>query len=57
VQIKDGGGSAMTVFTGGASSVADLRPIFLPLDMKSSAGAWKVTTGASVSVIGIGTFT
>lgn len=56
VQIKDGAGSAVTVFAGGASSVADLRPFWLPLGVKSAAGAWAVTTGANVSVIAVGTF-
>jgi len=57
VQIKDGGGTAITVFAGGASSVADLKPFFLPLRIVSAAGAWQVTTGANVSAIGIGKFT
>ena len=57
VSIKDGSGSAITVFTGGASSVSSLVPFLVPLGLMSTAGAWKVTTGASVSVIGIGYFT
>lgn len=56
VSIKDGSGSAITVFTGGGTLV-DLKPIILPLGMRSAAGAWSVTTGANVSAIGIGTFT
>lgn len=57
VQIKDGSGSAITVFTGGASSVNELRPMILHIGARSSGGAWKVTTGANVSVIAIGRFT
>jgi len=57
VSIKDGGGSAITVFTGGASSVASLVPFFVPLGLVSLAGAWKVTTGANVSAIALGDFT
>lgn len=57
VSIKDGGGSAITVFTGGASSVSNLVPFFVPLGIKSLAGAWKVTTGSNVSAIGVGNFT
>jgi hypothetical protein len=57
VSIKDGGGSAITVFTGGATSVADLKPFSVKLGLTSLAGAWKVTTGANVSAIGIGNFT
>lgn len=55
VSIKDGGGSAINVFVTG--TLADLRPIWVPLGMKSAAGAWKVTTGANVSVIAVGKFT
>lgn len=57
VLIKDGAGSAITVFTGGASSVSNLVPFMIPLGIYSGAGAWQVTTGANVSAIGIGNFT
>lgn len=57
VTIKDGGGSAITVFTGGASSVGSLVPFSVPLLIKSVSGAWKVTTGSNVSVIASGNFT
>lgn len=57
VQIKDGGGAAITVFTGGASSVASLVPFSIPLDLISLSGAWQITTGANVSVIASGNFT
>lgn len=49
--------TSITVFAGGASSVTTLIPFFIPLGMYSVSGAWKVTTGANVSVIGIGNFT
>jgi hypothetical protein len=49
--------TSITVFTGGATSVADLKPFLIPLGLKSVSGAWKITTGANVSVIGIGNFT
>lgn len=57
VQIKDGAGTAITVFTGGASSVASLVPFSIPLDLISLSGAWQITTGANVSVIASGNFT
>ena len=59
VSIKDGSGSSVTVFTGGASSVADLKPFkaALPEDATSKVGGWRVTTGANVSVIASGRFT
>lgn len=57
VSIKDGAGGAITVFTGGASSVSNLVPFFVPLGIVSAAGAWKVSTGANVSAIAAGNFT
>src|SRR4029077_7611098 len=43
------GATSMTVFTGGAGSVSNLVPFFIPLGMISVNGAWKITTGANVS--------
>jgi hypothetical protein len=57
VSIKDGSGSDVIVFTGGSSSVSNLVPFFVPLGIISGGGAWKVTTGSNVSVIGVGNFT
>lgn len=48
--------TSITVFAGGASSVSNLVPFFIPLGMLSVSGAWKITTGSNVSCIGIGTF-
>src|SRR4051812_9462608 len=36
--------TSITVFTGGASSVSNLVPFYIPLGMRSVSGAWKVTT-------------
>lgn len=57
VSIKDGSGSAITIFTGGATSVADLKSFSVVIGAKSTVGAWKVTTGANVSAIATGNFT
>ena len=57
VAIKDGSGAAITVFAGGTDSVLSLHPFMVPLGITSGAGAWQITTGANVSVIGIGNFT
>ena len=57
VSIKDGSGSAITIFTGGTDSVLSLHPFFIPLGIISTGGAWKVTTGTNVSAIGVGNFT
>jgi len=48
--------TSITIFAGGALSVVDLKSFFVPLRMTSVSGAWKITTGANVSVIGIGNF-
>ena len=57
VSIKDGSGSAITIFTGGATSVSSLVPFMVPFGIKSTGGAWKITTGTNVSAIGVGNFT
>lgn len=57
VAIKDGANTAITIFTGGAGSVASLVPFFVPVCANSAAGAWQITTGANVSVIAVGMFT
>jgi hypothetical protein len=49
--------TSITVFAGGASSVSNLVPFYIPLGMFSVSGAWKITTGSNVSCIGIGNFT
>lgn len=56
VSIKDGSGSGITVFTGGAGSVSNLVPFIVPLGARAGAGPWKVTTGANVSAIAFGGF-
>jgi hypothetical protein len=57
VAITDGSGSAITVFTGGATSVASLTTFNIAVGARSTDGAWQVTTGANVSVIAVGAFT
>lgn len=56
VQLFDGTGSAITIFTGGATSVADLKPIYMKLGIRATGGAWQVTTGTNVSVFCTGRF-
>lgn len=60
VTITDGSNSpdiAITVFAGGASSLSNLAPFFIPLGIKSLTGGWRVTTGSGLTAIGIGNFT
>jgi hypothetical protein len=53
VSIKDGGGSAIPIVP--ANTTIGIYSI--AVGARSTAGAWKVTTGAGVTVIGIGSFT
>lgn len=56
VSIEDGS-TNMVIFAGGASSVSNLVPFFIPLGIVSVSGGWEVTTGANVSVFAVGNFT
>jgi hypothetical protein len=47
---------SVILFPGGASSVSNLVPFAVPVGAVSTAGAWKVTTGAAVSVVCYGKF-
>lgn len=61
VSVKDGNGSAISVFAGGGTSaLADLKPFLVPLGLYALAATtpgWKITTGANVTAVGIGRFT
>lgn len=55
VQIKDGSNSAITVLPN--SPGGGIGTYVIPLGLKSTTGAWQVTTGAGVAVIACGAFT
>ncbi len=55
VSIKDGAGSSIAVFPN--SPGGGIGSYNVPIGIKSTAGAWSVTTGAGASVIATGTFT
>jgi hypothetical protein len=57
VSIKDGAGAAITVFAGGATSVADLKPFAVQLGLRATGAGWTVTTGANVTALASGLFT
>jgi hypothetical protein len=57
VSIKDGAGAAVTLFTGGASSLADLKPFTVRVGIRATGAGWTVTTGANVTALGTGLFT
>ena len=56
VTFKDGSGSSVTAFPGGASSVTTLHPFQFTVNSRSIDGAWSVTTGANVTVWASGKF-
>ena len=49
--------TSMNVLPGGTNSLTELKPIVVELNAHSVSGAWKITTGANVSVIAVGDFT
>lgn len=57
VTLLDGATSIPVFVGGGTTALADAKPFLIPLKLTSVVGAWKITTGASVSCIGIGVFT
>ena len=58
VSIKDGSGSSITIFSGGGTTaLTTLTPFFVRIGANSTSGAWKITTGANVTAIGLGQFT
>lgn len=48
--------ASFVAFTGGASSVSNLVPFFIPIGANSKNGGWKVTTGGNVRVVAVGNF-
>ena len=54
VQIKDGSGSAITVFPN--SPGGGVGTYVVAIGLKSTTGGWKVTTGAGSTVIACGLF-
>jgi hypothetical protein len=49
--------TSIALFAGGATSVASLAPIYVPIGATSVSGAWSLTTGANVTAIAFGKFT
>jgi hypothetical protein len=57
ISITDGGGSAISLFTGGAGVLADIKPFYIPIGVRSTSGGWAATTSNNGSIIAIGSFT
>lgn len=49
--------NATVIFTFTTGTLSDLRPIVVPFGCFSVSGAFKGTTGANVTMIGVGNFT
>jgi hypothetical protein len=49
--------NATTVFTFTSGTLPGLAPITVPIGAFSASGAWKITTGANVAVVAVGSFT
>lgn len=56
ISIMDGGGSAITIFSGGAT-LADAKPFYVPFGVRSTSGGWNATTSSGASIMAIGSFT
>jgi hypothetical protein len=54
VQIQDGAGTEITVLP--AAVGGGVGTYVIPLNIHSTAGGWKITTGAGVSVVATGEF-
>lgn len=49
--------NATVIYTFTAGTLGDLKPLVVPLGLKSVSGAWKITTGTNVAILAIGNFT
>jgi hypothetical protein len=51
------GATSIPIYVGGAvTALPNLMPVYVPLNLFSVGGPWKITTGASVSCIAMGSF-
>ncbi len=56
ITFREGTGTDRTLFTGGASSLTELKPIVVDFGGTCAGDGYQITTGANVSVIVIGNF-
>lgn len=57
VTVLDNATTIGTFAGGGTTALPSLVPFMIPIGLFSTSGAWKVTTGANVTCVGIGKFT
>ncbi len=51
------GSTSIPVYVGGATTaLTTVAPIVVDIGARSQTGAWKITTGANISVIAVGDF-
>lgn len=56
VTLLDGATSISLFVGGGTTALPSLMPVYVPLNMFSVSGPWKITTGSNVSCIATGSF-
>lgn len=56
VTIKDNTTAVVSYLGGGTTALLTIVPFLIPVGAVSANGAWKVTTGANVSVFAVGRF-
>lgn len=57
VTVLDNATTIGTFPGGGTTALPSLVPFMIPIGLYSTSGAWKITTGANVTAVGIGKFT
>jgi hypothetical protein len=57
VTVLDNATTIGTFAGGGTTALPSLVPFMIPVGLYSVSGAWKITTGANVTAVGIGKFT
>jgi hypothetical protein len=56
VTLLDGSTSIPLFVGGGTTALNNLFPVYVPLNLFSVNGPWKITTGANISCIAMGSF-
>lgn len=57
VTILDNATAVASFPGGGTTALSNLIPFVIPIGIVSTSGAWKITTGANVTAVGVGRFT
>lgn len=57
VTLIDGSTSIPIYVGGGTTALPSLVPVYVPLNIFSVSGPWKITTGANITCVAMGSFT